>query len=135
MILKNDKKHPPYTIEIMGGKKIVREVFHGLWTVETANEYIIDFKNAVQPLISDKWTKLVIMDHFTMSLDDEVIDAFKETLDWARTNNLKFCAHVIADKAKRTQHQDELLFLGTYGFTELFKSENEALLWLGFKGF
>lgn len=135
MIIKNNKTGNPFEIKIIEGKKIVHETLIGIWTPDIAQEYNDNFKSIAKKLISDRWTKLSIMDGFTLSVDDEVLDIFKDSLDWARDNNLKYCAHVIADKAKRMLHQEELLLIGTYGFTELFKNETEAMQWLALKGF
>ncbi|MBI9045129.1 MAG: hypothetical protein JEZ06_11630 [Anaerolineaceae bacterium] len=123
-----------FKFSIDGGRRIIKETIFGIWTEEIAKSYSEAFKDAIQPLLGQPWAKLVDLNNWETSHPD-VIQTLGLHLDWAVENGLQYSANILSASIPRLQLRLMFKAADTAEISEVFPSEDLALIWLQEKGF
>ncbi len=91
-----------FTIEADEKRKVVFAKIYGIWKKETAEEYHQEFKKVVEPLLSDRWSKLVNLTNWKTSYP-EMVAVIGDHIKWSHENNAIYSVYVVDNPVTRNQ--------------------------------
>jgi len=86
--------HFEYSFELDEEHRIVHGKIYGVWRKETAEAYREELKEAVKPLLSRPWAKLMDLSNWKTASRD-VISVIGDLNDWCRNNNMAWTVYII----------------------------------------
>jgi hypothetical protein len=114
-----------YNIEVDTERRIVISKIYGVWKKETALSYVEDFKEAVKPLLSDKWSRLINLSNWKSSYP-EIVAIINEHVRWSYKNGAEYLAYAI-DNPVTVRTLKKMVRVGkAIDSTRMFKTFAEA---------
>jgi hypothetical protein len=123
-----------YNIEIDTERKIVIAKIYGIWKPETALEYSVEYKKAVQPLLKAPWAKLHNLTNWKSSYP-EIIEILGEHMRWTHENGAIFTAYAIDNPVTTNQLKQMVELSESNEAVKIFKTFSEADRFLRENGF
>jgi len=118
-----------FTIEADLERRVVRSKIYGIWKGETAVEYHNEFKKVVQPLLKEKWAKIINLGNWKTSYP-EMIDIIGDHIRWCHDNNAVLSIFVVDNPVTTVQLRKMIEKSGYSDFCPIFltMAEGETLL-------
>ncbi|MEW5925381.1 MAG: hypothetical protein AB1746_15475 [Candidatus Zixiibacteriota bacterium] len=123
-----------YTVEADVDRKIMKEKIYGIWKKDTARSYHEDFMAEAQPLLKEKWGKIIDLRNWKSSYP-EVVDVIGEHLKWCRENGMVLSVNIIDNPVTLSQLKRMFVLGGTENISKVFNSIEEADRFLKQNGF
>jgi len=121
-----------FTIEADEERKIIFAKIYGIWKKETAEEYHQEFKKVVQPLLKDKWSKLINLINWKTSYPEMVV-VIGDHIRWSHENKAVYSVYIVNNPVTRNQlkkmiahsgYQKSCFIFGSVAEGESFLKEN-----------
>jgi len=121
-----------FTIEVDEKRRIVFAKIYGIWKKETAEEYHEEFRKVAEPLLKDKWAKLINLTNWRSSYP-EMIAVIGDHIRCSHENEAVYSIYVVDNPVTKNQlkkmithsgHQESCLIFGTVAEAEAFLKEN-----------
>jgi len=118
-----------FTIEADLGRRLIRSKIYGIWKRETAIEYHTEFKKVVEPLLKEKWAKIVNLSNWKTSYP-EMIEVIGDHIRWCHDNNAVYSIFIVDNPITTAQLRKMIEKSGYADFCPIFPTmaEGEALL-------
>jgi hypothetical protein len=114
-----------FTIEADLKRRLIRSKIYGIWKKETATEYHEEFKKVVQPLLGDKWAKIVNLGNWKPSYP-EMIDVIGDHIRWCHDNKAVFSIFVVDNPVTTNQLKKMIEKSGYADSCPIFQTLTEA---------
>jgi hypothetical protein len=114
-----------YSFDVDVQSHVIYEKIYGIWRQSTAESYHDDFVEAVEPLVSAPWAKLVDLSNWKTSFPD-MVKVVSRHLRWCSKHNLALSVNVIDNPS--TFRQLNEMFTGgeTREISHTFRTRAEA---------
>ncbi len=83
-----------HNIEVDTVRRIVISKIYGIWKREMALAYVDEYKEAVKPLLGDKWARLINLSNWKSSYP-EIVEIINEHVRWSYKNGAEYLAFAI----------------------------------------
>lgn len=114
-----------FTIDADTKRHLIVEKIYGTWTIETAREYHQEFMKVAQPLLNEKWAKIINLSNWKSSYP-EMIGIIGNHLKWCRENGMVLSVNIIENPVTISQLKKMFTIGGTIGISRLVRSPEEA---------
>ncbi len=114
-----------FTIEADVERRLIVEKIYGIWKKETAEEYHLEFVKTAQPLINEKWAKLINLGNWKTSYP-EVVEIIGDHLRWCRDNGMVLSVNVIENPITLNQLKRMFEHGATAGISKVARTMQEG---------
>jgi len=123
-----------FTIDADMERKIVLSKIYGIWRKETAEQYREEFAKVVQPLLKEKWAKLINLTNWKTSYPD-MIEEIGDHITWSHENNAVYSVYVVDNPITRNQLKKMITHSESPDACKIFKTMAEGDAFLKAHGF
>ncbi|SYZ74140.1 hypothetical protein TRIP_C60410 [Candidatus Zixiibacteriota bacterium] len=123
-----------FTIDADQERRVIFSKIYGIWKEETAHEYHDEFMKVVQPLLTEKWVKLINLLNWKTSYP-EMVAVIGEHINWCHTHNAVYSIYVVDNPITRNQLKRMIAHSDYPEECKIFASVSEADRFLKEKGF
>jgi hypothetical protein len=114
-----------YTLDVDTDRRLMIEKIYGTWKRETAESYHRDFMETVQPLLGEKWAKVINLTNWKSSYP-EMVEVIGRHLRWCRENGMVLSVNVIDNQITKNQLKQMFRIGGTGQISKIVRSQQEA---------
>ena len=123
-----------FTIDVDAERKIVMEKIYGTWKKETATSYDEAYRKAAEPLLGEKWAKVVNLTNWKVSYPD-IIEMVGQHLRWCRQNGMVLSVNIIDNPVTTNYLKKMFSFGATEDISVIVRTPEEAQKILAEHGF
>jgi len=123
-----------FNIDADPERRLIRSKIYGIWKKETAEEYHHEFSKVVQPLLKEKWAKLINLANWKSSYP-EMIAVIGDHIKWCHENNAVYSVYVVDNPVTKKQLQRMITHSGYEDSCPVFDTMGEAEAFLSSNGF
>jgi hypothetical protein len=126
--------HLEYNIDVDAQNRIVYEKIFGVWKVHTAEAYVRDFEQEVEPVLDRPWAKLVDLSNWKAGYP-EIVAIIGRHLAWCRKHNMVWSVNIIRNPSTFKQLHKMFGKGGTRDLSVTFRTREEGEAFLRERGF
>lgn len=123
-----------FTIEADVDRRVIFAKIYGIWKKETAEEYHREFMKVVEPLLNDKWSKLINLINWKTSYP-EMVAVIGDHIKWSHQNDAIFSVYVVDNPVTRNQLKKMITHSGYEKSCMIFDTMAEGENFLKENGF
>jgi hypothetical protein len=127
------KSHGSFNLSVSNNILIAR--LSDSWNKECAEDFAINFRIKVNPLLGKSWGHLVFLDNWDLCVP-EMLPTITDLVTWCIENGLKKSAQVYDDSMIKKYSIDQMVVKQIGGFERrVFSESDKAMTWLNQYGF
>lgn len=131
----NDLLEPHGSFKLSVSNNIVIARLSGSWNKECAEDFAINFKIKVRPLLGKPWGHLFFLDNWDLGVP-EILPIVTNLVTWCIENGLEKSAQVYNDSMIKKYSLDQMVVKQKRGFErQVFAEPDKAMIWLSQYGF
>jgi uncharacterized protein (UPF0218 family) len=115
-------------------RRVVFSKIYGIWKKETAEQYRVEYAKVAEPLLKEKWAKLINLTNWKTSYP-EMIAVIGDHITWSHENNAVYSVYVVDNPITRNQLKKMIAHSQSSDACKIFKTLAEGDAFLKAHGF